>query len=194
MDRTFVLDYGPPGRWVGRPRLWGLFIGLLMTAASGWALAWLSGASAAGASGVALDLRVALGALAVGGTAVMLQALFSERLYVQRVSFGADGVQIGWTHVPHLFGLRLGHDRLVAWHDVSQVQWQEGSLEHDLKQHLVLVLTSPLGHGRHRLKLLVCDHRDAQCCESLLAHLPGGTQTPSWLASSRSSQPARLVP
>jgi signal transduction histidine kinase len=181
----FQLDYGPPGTLVKRPRLWRLAIGLLIMAGVSVAVLWLWALPGWLAATPTMDSRLGLAALGVGGIAVALHAVACDLLHVQRVRFTADGLHVKWSQVPHLLGARVAIERQVAWRDVDHLEWQEGRLENDLKQHLVLYLKTPLNLSQNRLQLLVCDDQNVNHCEALMAHLPPGVVTPCWLAAAQ---------
>ena len=186
VTQPFQLDYGPPGTVVRAPRLWRLAIGVLITMAcvAQW-LPWIVGLPGVWAEAPATDIRLGLAALGASGIATALHALTCEVLHVQQVRLGEGGLSIQWSHVPHLFAPRVEKLRQVAWRDVDHLAWQEGSMEHDLKQHLLVYLKTPLTLKQKQLKLLVCDERDADRCEGLIRHLPISVATPTWLATTR---------
>lgn len=182
--RSFQLDYGPPGSLVKRPRLWRLIIGLLCTASAAIAMAWISGWSNWAAT-TDTGVRLSIGALGGGGIAMALNAVARDFLHIEWARFSSDGVHLRWSYVPHLWETRVEKELQLAWREVVHLEWQEGGLEHDLKQHLVLHLKTPLCHGHERLKLLVSDDRNVSQCEALMAHLPTSVETPCWLATTR---------
>ncbi|WP_372660537.1 hypothetical protein [Hydrogenophaga sp.] len=194
MDRSaeaLHLDYGPPGAPVKYPRLWRLALGLLLVSAAAWP--WTDGLNAWWTSTVAIDPRLFLWAMAFCGAGLILHAMFSDLLHLRQIGIHAGGLSIHWSHVPSLLGARIEKLREVAWHDVAQLEWMEGTLEHDLKQRLVICLKTPLNRQQIRLNLLVCDHQNAALCEALLAHLPDGVAAPNWLASARLRRPVNTV-
>ena len=180
----FHLDFGPPGTLVKCPRLWRLVLGLLMASVAA-VVPWMDGLNAWWTSSVAMDMRFLLGAMALGGAALTLHAIFSDQLHVRRIEIHPKGLSIHWSCSPRLMATRIEAVREVAWHDVVKLEWREGTLEHDLKQHLMIDLKTPLTRKKNRLTLLVCDHRNAERCEALLARLPSGATAPSWLTSTR---------
>jgi len=179
------LDYGPPGTLFKRPRLWRLTIGLSIAAGAA-AITWITGLLGWQAAPPDMNLSLSLGFLSLGGIAIAMYAVVRDLLHVEWARFSADGLQIRWSYVPHLWDTRVAKEQQWAWRDVVHLEWREGSLEYDLKQHLVLHLEPPLAVGRNRLKLLVCDDLNAGRCEALMAQLPTGVVTPSWLAATRS--------
>lgn len=190
MDRgtgSFQLNYGPPGSWFKRPRLWRLVLGLLCGASAAVALAWgfaWTGWAAIQDAGLGLGIG-ALGAL---GMALTLNAVTRDSLHVVSARFSSDGIELRCSYVPQLGGTRVEKEQQLAWHDVLHLEWQEGGLEHDLKQHLVLGIATPPGRGHERLKLLVCGERNASHCEALLSHLPPWVEAPCWLTKIRLSR------
>ncbi len=185
VTQPFQLDYGPPGTVVKRPRLWRLAIGLLIMAGVSVAVPWLWGLPYWLAAMPAMEIRLGLGALGLGGIAVALHAVGCDLLHVQRVRFSVDGLHIQWSQVPYLFGARVEKERQVSWRDVNHLEWQEGRLENDLKQHLVLSLNRPLHLRQNQLQLLICDDQNVEHCEALIAHLPTGVVAPCWLVATR---------
>ena len=133
------------------------------------------------------DIRLGIAALGLGGITIALHAIARDLFHVEWARFSADGLQIRWSCVPHPWGPRVEKEQQLAWRDVVRLEWREGSLEHDLKQHLVLYLKTPLSKGQSRLKLLVCDDRNVGHCEALMANLPTSVITPYWLATTRSA-------
>ncbi len=79
------LDYGPPGTWFKRPRLWRLTIGLSITAGTA-AITWIPGLPGWHAAPPDMDLGLSL---------------------LEWARFNADGLQIRWSYVPHLWDTRV---------------------------------------------------------------------------------------
>lgn len=181
---SFYLDYGPPGTLVKCPRLWRLALGLVMMFVA-VVVPWIGSLNTRRSSMEPMDFFLLLGILASGGLGLVWQALRNELLHLRRVLFHPHGISIHWCHWPRLWGTRIDEKREVPWHDVASIAWREGTLEHDLKQHLILGLSPPLGRQQNHLTLLVCDHRDVAICEALLACLPSGVAAPPWLVSAR---------
>lgn len=182
--RSFELDYGPPGAWFKRPRLWRLALGLLCTASAALPVAWVF-AGYGWEANPDTGSGLVIGALGAIGAALILNAVTRDLLHVESASFSSDGIRLRYSYVPRVWGIRDEKEHLLAWHDVVHLEWQEGGLEHDLKQHLVLGIATPPGRGHERLKLLVCDERNASHCEALMSHLPTSVETPCWLVTTR---------
>ncbi len=170
---------------VKRPRLWRLTIGMLIAASVAAEIPWISGLPSWWAATPDRDIRLGIAALGLGGITIALHAIARDLFHVEWARFGADGLQVRWSCVPHPWGPRVEKEQQLAWRDVVRLEWREGSLEHDLKQHLVLYLKTPLSKGQSRLKLLVCDDRNVGHCEALMANLPTSVVTPYWLATTR---------
>jgi hypothetical protein len=133
----------------------------------------------------ALDMHLLLGLLSLGAAALIGPAIFSDLFHVRRISIRAAGLSVHWSHSPRLLGASIEATRELAWPEVVHLEWQEGRLEHDLKQYLVICLRLPLNRKQRRLKLLVCDHQNTERCEAVLASIPGQLTAPSWLVAAR---------
>lgn len=182
--QSFHLDYGPRRSVVKHPRLFRIGIGLAM---AGIAAAF-SGADAVTAwfeHLAVIEMHLLQGFLAFGGAALMLHAALGDMLRVQQFDIQARGISIRYSHTPRLFGRQVEAKCDVPWRDVIRLEWQEGALEHDLKQYLVTDLKVPFSRRPQRLKLLVSDHQNADRCEALLASIPRDIAAPLWLTAAR---------
>ena len=181
----FVLNYEPHNSWVRRPRLWRLTIGLLIAVSAAAAIPWIAKWPSGWVAMPDADIRLSLGVLGVVGIAMALHAVARDSFHVELARFSADGLHIRWSQVPRLWGTRLEKEQQLVWSDVVHLEWREGSLEHDLKQYVVVHLRTPLAPGKNRVKLLVCDDRNVGQCEALIANLPTSVLAPRWLATTR---------
>ena len=145
--QSFQLDYGPPGTWIKRPRVWRLTIGLLVTASVPAAMPWISGLPSWWAATPDIDMRQSIGALGVGGIAMALHALSRDLLHVEWARFSADGLHIRWSHVPHLWGTRVEKEQPLAWRDVVHIEWREGGWKTTSDSTWFCISTRPCTSG-----------------------------------------------
>lgn len=191
-DHSFHLAYDQPSNWVKRPRLARLVCGLVLIAA-GLVGLQTDGLTVGWRAWTAVESCLLYGSVALIGVVMAAHALFSDQLHIQRIRVHPQGLSILWSHVPGLWQTRLERWRELAWSDVDRIEWEEGSQEHDFKQHLVLYLHAPLNRRQTRIKVLLCESRDYLWCESLLSHVPRRIRAPLWFVTTQARRRGQIT-
>ena len=163
------------------PRLWGLVLGavlLAMGAGGAWNPTWLTGWEEEALQNLYLTCSL----LMLGGFMVMLRASASDMMRIHSLQISQAGIEVDWSHVPHLTQARIRHATAIPWGEVSRVEWEESWLESDFKQHLTFHVQYPLHQTRHHFRVLLCDHWDHETCRRFLQMLPWPIEIPHWYA------------
>ena len=131
------------------------------------------------------DVSLVAGMLTAVGIFFASQAIYGDFFLIRKVSFSASGVSVYWSCARLLWGKRIEQCTEISWDEITSIEWQEGALEVDMKQHLIFQLKSPLCKNRRQIKILICDTHDFDCCSQLLNYLPANIKQPHWLVKQK---------
>lgn len=169
----FVLNCASCDEWFTYPRFTRLILGSCLIALG------IVGIS----DGRYSDVSYVASVLIVVGILLASNACTGDFFQIKQVQFSSTGISLHWSYISVLWGQRIVQSTDIGWNEISQIEWREGALEVDSKQHLILHLINPLYRNRRIINILICDTHDFECCNQLLSNLPTHIKPPQWLLS-----------